>query len=180
LAICVKSKLLFNADEGANRHSEDSTMRIDIHQIWSTLSSVFAVGHQDRSSTLWSQHGSYPPRSGNDLEVLIDGQNAYHEIAAAFHRARKFIYLTISFGEQDFLLVPESGQGMFDILRSRQMEGVDIRMVIWQPAEVTSETIPNPAPKTIPGVNDGPTCIQARWDIAKGYQGMYCSPRNHF
>jgi len=155
-------------------------MRIDFQQIWSTLSSVFAIGHQDPFPTVWSQHGSYPPRSGNDLEIFIDGQNAYREIAAAFHRARKFIYLTISFGSKDFLPVPGSGEGMFDILRFRRMEGVDIRMVIWQPADVTSDTIPNPAPKTILGVNDGPTCIQARWDVAKGYQGMYCSPRNHF
>ena len=70
-------------------------------------------------STLWAQKGSYPPRRGNEIQILIDGQAAYREIAAAFNKAKKFIYLTISFGDQDFLLVPESNETMFDILRSR-------------------------------------------------------------
>ena len=69
------------------------------------------------------------------FEILIDGQAAYGEIAAAFHSAKKFIYLTISFGDQDFLLVPKTGETMFDILRSRRKDGVDVRMVVWQPAD---------------------------------------------
>ena len=44
------------------------------------------------------------------FEILIDGQAAYKEISAAFNTAKKFIYLTISFGDQDFLLVPETGE----------------------------------------------------------------------
>ena len=62
------------------------------------------------SPTLWAQHGTYPPRQGNEIRILIDGQAAYSEVAAAFHSAKKFIYLTISYGDQDFLLVPESGE----------------------------------------------------------------------
>jgi phosphatidylserine/phosphatidylglycerophosphate/cardiolipin synthase-like enzyme len=111
---------------------------------------------------------------------LIDGQAAYGEIAAAFHRAKRFIYVTISFGDEDFLLVPESGETMFNIFRSRQKDGVDVRMVVWQPERTTPDTIPDPAPATILGVNDGAGSIQARWDVAKGYQGMYRSPRGHF
>ena len=86
------------------------------------------------SPTVWAQHGTYPPRQGNEIRILIDGQAAYGEIAAAFHRAKKFIYLTLSYGSQDFLLVPESNETMFDILRSRRKDGVDVRMVVWQPA----------------------------------------------
>ena len=83
------------------------------------------------SPTLWAQDGTYPPRQGNEIRILIDGQAAYKEISDAFNSAKKFIYLTISFGDQDFLLVPESGETMFDILRSRQKDGVDVRMVVW-------------------------------------------------
>ncbi|MGD0486032.1 MAG: hypothetical protein ABSB94_02460 [Syntrophorhabdales bacterium] len=82
------------------------------------------------SPTLWAQHGTYPPRQGNEVQILIDGQVAYREVAAAFHCAKEFIYLTLSYGDQDFLLVPESNKTMFDILRSRRKDGVDVRMVV--------------------------------------------------
>jgi phosphatidylserine/phosphatidylglycerophosphate/cardiolipin synthase-like enzyme len=85
----------------------------------------------EASPTFWAQDGTYPPRQGNEIRILIDGQAAYKEISDAFNSAKKFIYLTISFGDQDFLLVPESGETMFDILRSRQKDGVDVRMVVW-------------------------------------------------
>ena len=132
------------------------------------------------SSNLWAQHGTYPPRQGNEIRILIDGQAAYHEISTAFHNAREFIYLTLSYGSEDFLLVPESNETMFDILRSRGGAGVDVRMVVWQPAMNTADTIPDPFPALIAGVNEGPGSIQARWDKAKGYSGWYQSPHGHF
>jgi len=154
-------------------------MRIDLHHLWQTVVSALGLRREGTASTPWAKEGSYPPRSGNEIQILIDGQAAYGEIAAAFHSAKKFIYLTISYGQQNFLLVPESGETLFDILRSRRAAGADVRMVVWQPARPTPDTIPDPAPSAIPGVNDG-TGIQARWDKAKGYEGLYCSPRGHF
>lgn len=128
------------------------------------------------SPAFWTKHGTYSPRPGSDVEILIDGQTTYKEISDAFHAAKKFIYLTISFGDQNFLLVPTSGEILFDILRSRQKDGVDVRMVVWQPALHTPETIPDPAPSTIPGVNEGTrSSIQARWDKAPGFKGRYTS-----
>ena len=149
--------------------------------IWKTFSSVFASPKNHLTSTLWSQRdGSYPRRPGNEIQILIDGQAAYGAIAIAFHRAKRFIYSTISYCDLDFLLVPESNETIFDILRSRRKDGVDVRMVMWQPARQTPDTIPDPAPGKIPGINDGPDSIQARWDLAKGYQGWYESPHGHF
>ena len=132
------------------------------------------------SPTLWAQHGTYPPRQGNEIRILIDGQAAYSEVAAAFHGAKEFIYLTLSYGSQDFLPVPASNEAMFDILRSRAKDGVDVRMVVWQPAEQIADTIPDPSPAGIAGVNAGPGSIQARWDKANGYSGWYRSPHDHF
>ncbi len=94
--------------------------------------------------TPWAQNGTYPPRQGNDIQILIDEQTAYGEITMAFKKAKKFIYLTISYGETDFLLVPESEETLFGILMSRSNEGVDVRMVVWQPADPTThDTIPD-------------------------------------
>ena len=132
------------------------------------------------SPTFWAQNGTYPPRKGNEVKIFIDGQAAYHEIATAFHSANKFIYLTISYGNKDFLLVPETKEAMFYILSSRSKDGVDVRMVVWQPAKDTADTIPDPSPAKILGVNEGPGSIQARWDKAEGYSGLYQSPRGHF
>jgi phosphatidylserine/phosphatidylglycerophosphate/cardiolipin synthase-like enzyme len=153
---------------------------IDLQHLRETVSSVFASGNAETTSGPWAKTGSYPPRHGNEVQILIDGQAAYREIAAAFRGAKKFIYATISFGNEDFLPVPEDGETMFDLFRSRQKDGVDVRLVIWQPGRTTPDTIPDPAPKTILGVNDGAGSIQARWDVAKGYQGEYSSPRGHF
>jgi phosphatidylserine/phosphatidylglycerophosphate/cardiolipin synthase-like enzyme len=131
------------------------------------------------SNTIWAQQGSYQPRKGNELQILIDGQAAYQEIADAFKKAKKFIYMTISFGDKDFLLVPESEEIFFNILRFRSIEGVDVRMVIWQPADLnTEDTIPDPAPGNIPGINNGPGSIQARWDKAPGINGRNTSPNS--
>src|SRR5208337_4369495 len=130
---------------------------------------------------LWAYNGSYQPRQGNDVDILIDGQATYSEVSKAFHSAKEFIYLTISYCDQDFLLVSGSDETMFDILRSCQKDRVDVRMVVWQPADTkTPHTIPDPAPSKISGVNEGPGSIQARWDLAKGYFGLYKSPLGLF
>lgn len=155
-------------------------MSADLHQPSETISSVVVPGPPETASRPWAKSGPYPQRPGNEIQILIDGQAAYGEIAAAFHRAKRFIYATISFGDEDFLLVPETGETLFDIFRFHQKDGVDVRMVVWQPERPTPDTIPDPAPATILGVNDGAGSIQARWDVAKGYQGEYCSPRGHF
>jgi phosphatidylserine/phosphatidylglycerophosphate/cardiolipin synthase-like enzyme len=122
----------------------------------------------------WAQNGSYPPRLGNEIQILIDGQAAYREISDAFKKAKKFIYLTISFGDLDFLLVPDSQETLLYILNSRSNDGVDVRMVVWQPAVHTPDTIPDPGPPNS-GINEGPGSIQARWDKAPGFNGRYTS-----
>lgn len=122
---------------------------------------------------IWAKKGSYPPRPGNDVQMLVDGQVAYSEIAAAMKRAKKFVYSTFSYGDVDFLLAPETGETMFDILRARRADGADVKLVIWEPAQKTDGTIPDPAPGKIDGVNEGAEAIQARWDKAPGYGGWY-------
>jgi phosphatidylserine/phosphatidylglycerophosphate/cardiolipin synthase-like enzyme len=154
-------------------------------RLWNSISgavsSFFKSSQQQSNQSPWaSNECTYPPRDGNDVQIYIDGQAAYADISAAFHHAKEFIYVTISFGDQDFLLVPENGETMFDILRLRAKDGLTVQTVIWQPAENTPDTIPDPSPAKIPGVNDGPNSVQARWDNAKGYTGWYRSPRGEF
>lgn len=129
---------------------------------------------------IWAEHGSYPPRAGNDVKILIDGQAAYSEVSAAMKKAKKFVYSTFSYGDVNFLLVPETGETMFDILRARSKDGADVKIVVWEPAQKTDGTIPDPAPGKIDGVNDGPGSIQSRWDKAGGYGGWYRGVHNRW
>jgi cardiolipin synthase A/B len=126
----------------------------------------------------WARRNvSYPPRPGNRVKILIDGQAAYGEIAAAFRQARQFIYMTICYGDPNFLPVPASLETFFGVLRSCQRQGIDVRMVIWQPQFDLPNTMPAGTP--IPGVNEGEGSIQARWDKSVGYMGWYMSPRGN-
>jgi phosphatidylserine/phosphatidylglycerophosphate/cardiolipin synthase-like enzyme len=133
----------------------------------------------ESTSALWAEQGSYQGKKGNRIKILIDGQAAYREIDAGFKKAKKFIYMTISFGDLDFLLVPESQETLLYILKSRSSNGVDVRMVVWQPALHTPDTIPDPGPANS-GINEGPGSIQARWDKAPGFKGRYTSVLNLF
>ena len=95
-------------------------------------------------------------------------------------KAKKFVYSTFSYGDVNFLLVPETGETMFDLLRARRADGADVKIVVWEPGQKTSGTIPDPAPGKIEGVNDGPDSIEARWDKAGGYGGWYRGVHNHW
>ncbi len=108
---------------------------------------------------------------------------------AAFHRAKKFIYATISFCSPDFLLVPEDGETLFDIFRSRRKDGVDVRTVVWEPARQTSDTIPDPllqrSRRHQSGTSNWDTPAHDSLDVrrvAKGedtLKGLEATPRLH-
>ena len=53
---------------------------------------------------LWAHHGTYTPRQGNEVDILIDGQEAYRKISEAFYSAKEFIYLTISYWDRGFFV----------------------------------------------------------------------------
>ena len=55
--------------------------RLYLPRIWHTISSIFV---STKASAPWSEQGSYPVRAGNEIQILIDGQAAYREIAIAF------------------------------------------------------------------------------------------------
>ena len=38
------------------------------------------------SLALWAHDGTYPPRQGNEVDILIDGEKAYEQISDAFYR----------------------------------------------------------------------------------------------
>jgi phosphatidylserine/phosphatidylglycerophosphate/cardiolipin synthase-like enzyme len=76
-------------------------------------------------------HGAFPPREGNAVDVLIDGESALPRIAAAIRRARRHVHLTAWFVSPDFVL--EDGERPL-VLRNLLAEAagrVDVRLLLW-------------------------------------------------
>jgi phosphatidylserine/phosphatidylglycerophosphate/cardiolipin synthase-like enzyme len=108
--------------------------------------------------------GSYPRREGNLVRPLIGGAAAFGRIADAVDAARNRVWLTVAFYADDFRL--PDGRGLFELLESAAVRGVDVRVVFWRP---------NPDSINYGRVFDGPlgdgSRLKARWDSAVG---PYC------
>jgi len=112
----------------------------------------------------WATSGSYPARPGNELAVFIDGQDSFAAIYDAIANTKSYLYATFAYVDFDFRLRPDLPMPLLDILRSRAVAGVDVRILIWDPVTHIPGTIRDPGATVIPGINQGPGSVQARWD----------------
>lgn len=79
----------------------------------------------------WSEGGT-PPREGCELEVLIDGAEAFAATQAAILGARTSIWVAQWFLSPDFELVREADAVSVGALLAQAAErGVDVRVLIW-------------------------------------------------
>jgi phosphatidylserine/phosphatidylglycerophosphate/cardiolipin synthase-like enzyme len=79
---------------------------------------------------LWAE-GDPPPREGCTLEVLVDGQHAFAEMAAAIREARESVHVTGWHISPPFELVrgdPCVGLGP---LLAEMAERVDVKVLVW-------------------------------------------------
>jgi phosphatidylserine/phosphatidylglycerophosphate/cardiolipin synthase-like enzyme len=93
------------------------------------------IGHSEAleprsASGLWA-HGDPPPRSGNSLEVLIDGEDALAEIAAAMNHARSHVHIAGWHVTPEFVLTPDRGATPLRDLLAELSERVDVRVILW-------------------------------------------------
>ena len=79
-----------------------------------------------------SVEGSYPVRSGNFVQPLIDGTPAFRRIGQAVEGARHSIWLTVAFFAHDFQF-PDGQGGLFDVLEHAVDRGLDVRILFWRP-----------------------------------------------
>ncbi|MDH5676654.1 MAG: phosphatidylserine/phosphatidylglycerophosphate/cardiolipin synthase family protein [Myxococcales bacterium] len=75
--------------------------------------------------------GSYPIRSGNAVEPLVDGEPAFRRICQAVENARHSVWLTVAFYEQAFEM-PDGRGSLFDVLDAARGRGVDVRVIFWR------------------------------------------------
>jgi phosphatidylserine/phosphatidylglycerophosphate/cardiolipin synthase-like enzyme len=114
--------------------------------------------------TTWAHTGRYPSRPGNTLEVFIDGEDSFAAIYSALAAAKTYLYVTFAYVDFDFRMVPSLPIPLLDLLKARAEAGVDVRILIWDPVTKIPGTIRDPRDTVIPGINQGPGSVQARWD----------------
>src|SRR5438876_10102801 len=83
----------------------------------------------------FARGGAYPPRPGNAVRPLVDGEPAFRRIAAAVESARASVWVTVAFVERD-LVLPGARGTLFDLLDRTAARGLDVRALFWREPEL--------------------------------------------
>jgi phosphatidylserine/phosphatidylglycerophosphate/cardiolipin synthase-like enzyme len=83
----------------------------------------------------WAQAHT-PPREGCELEVLIDGANAFPAMAEAMRGAQRFIHITGWHVQPAFELERDGAPTVLGRLLAELAERVDVRILVWAGAPV--------------------------------------------
>ena len=86
------------------------------------------------SEGLWAATGA-PPRSGNSMEVLIDGANALPAMADAIRSAQRHVHVCSWHLEPDFDPGPRAAAPVRELL-GEAAERVPVRVLVWAGAPV--------------------------------------------
>ena len=78
----------------------------------------------------WADEGT-PPRSGNAIEILIDGAQALPAIAEALRSTKSHVHLTGWHFSPDFALEREGEPLVLRNLLGELAERVDVRVLVW-------------------------------------------------
>ena len=77
----------------------------------------------------WAE-GDPTPRSGTDVEILVDGAQALPVIAEAIDGARSSVWITGWYLSPSFRLRPDDGQTLLELLAEKARQ-VDLRVLLW-------------------------------------------------
>jgi phosphatidylserine/phosphatidylglycerophosphate/cardiolipin synthase-like enzyme len=77
-----------------------------------------------------------PPRAGNDVEVLVDGEGAFRRIVADVRAACSFVHLTGWFLSPDFVLEEGETPVVVRDLLAAAAARVDVRVLLWAGAPI--------------------------------------------
>src|SRR3989454_9068826 len=83
----------------------------------------------------FARGGAYPPRPGNAVRPLVDGEPAFRRIAEAVEAARASVWVTVAFIERD-LALPGACGTFFDLLDRAAARGLDVRALFWREPEL--------------------------------------------
>ena len=129
--------------------------------------------HRDASHIPFVTSGSYPVRSGNAVQPLVDGTPAFSRICEAVDSARHSVWLTVAFLTPDFEM-PGGRGGLFDVLDRAEQRGLDVRVIFWRHTLLDQMSPNTHFPGNVAqrqGLADRKTRVLMRWDQA---HGRYC------
>jgi phosphatidylserine/phosphatidylglycerophosphate/cardiolipin synthase-like enzyme len=92
-----------------------------------------------------------PPREGNDVEVLIDGETAFRRIVADIRAARSSVHLTGWFMSPDFVLEDGPVPVILRDLLAETAARIDVRVLLWAGAPLP---VFRPARRLVRAVRD--------------------------
>jgi phosphatidylserine/phosphatidylglycerophosphate/cardiolipin synthase-like enzyme len=105
---------------------------------------------------------SYPPREGNQVRVLIDGDEAFRRISDAVANARRSVWITVSFTQIDVVL-PGCGEPFLDLVSRVALAGVDVRLLFWW-SEYAGIGSFRGDPEELERLHALGCCAKMRWD----------------
>ena len=79
---------------------------------------------------------AFPPRHGNTLELLIDGEQAFDRMIESLQRATAYVHITGWFLSPDFVMRDGSVPVVVRNLLAELAERVDVRVLLWAGAPV--------------------------------------------
>ena len=79
----------------------------------------------------WWADGDPPPRQGCELEVLVDGAEAFEAVAQAIGQARDFVHITGWHVAPHFDVVRDRDSTALGTLLAEAAERVDVRVLVW-------------------------------------------------
>jgi phosphatidylserine/phosphatidylglycerophosphate/cardiolipin synthase-like enzyme len=112
--------------------------------------------------------GSYPARTGNRLQLLIDGVPAFRRLCEAIDQAQGSVWATVTFMWPTFEM-PDGRGSALDVLEQAAQRGLDVRIIFWRPDEETASLRRNAfwgAPEHLELLKERYRHLNVRWDRA--------------
>ncbi|HEV8450343.1 MAG TPA: phospholipase D family protein [Gaiellales bacterium] len=83
----------------------------------------------------WAED-AFPPRQGNQLELLIDGEQALERMIESLERATAYVHISGWFMSPDFVMRDGSDPVVVRNLLAKLAERIDVRVLLWAGAPV--------------------------------------------
>src|SRR3712207_519440 len=91
--------------------------------------SAFAVPH--------AAGAAYPPRPGNMVRLLVDGEPAFRRVCEAIDAAQHSVWATVTF-MWAACRMPDGRGAPLEVLSRAAARGLDVRLIFWRPDPETA------------------------------------------
>ena len=111
---------------------------------------------------------SYPPRPGNMVRLLVDGEPAFRRVCEAIDAAQRSVWATVTF-LWAACRMPDGRGAPLKVLSRAAARGLDVRLIFWRPDPETARLRANAfwgAPEHFALLRASASAVRIRWDRA--------------